>query len=129
MNWNRLAALLLGSMVGVLPVSRAADGDTKPADKPQVSGRAARGERLQGLSEQLKLSDEQKEKLKPILQEERKKIREVRDNKDLSRQDRLAKLKEVREDLASKIKPILTPEQLEKWNKLRGEAGGGCSWS
>ena len=76
------------------------------------------------MAEQLKLTDEQKEKLKPIFQEERKKVRELRDNKDLSRQDRVAKLKEIREDVTSKIKPILTPEQLEKWNKLRSERPG-----
>jgi len=48
-------------------------------------------------------------------------VRELRDNKDLSRQDRVAKLKEIREGVDTKVKAILTPEQLEKWNKLRSE--------
>ena len=52
------------------------------------------------------------------------KLRELRDEKDLSRQDRLAKLKELRQGLDAKVKPILTPEQLEKWNKLRSEGPG-----
>ena len=118
-----LLAVLLGSLLGI-PASRAADADPKPADKPDAKAAPARGDRLKSVAEQLKLTDEQKEKLKPIFQEERKKVRELRDNKDLSRQDRVAKLKEIREDVTSKIKPILTPEQLEKWNKLRSERPG-----
>ena len=129
-NKLTLLAVLLGSLLGVLPASRAADADPKPADKAEPAGgsgakaRPARGERLQGLAEQLKLTDEQKEKIKPILQDERKKVRELRENKDLARQDRVAKLKEIREDIRAKVKPILTPEQLEKWNKLRSEGPG-----
>ena len=113
--------MLLGSVLAVLPASRAADNDTKPADKPQAPGRAARIDRLKQVSEELKLTDEQKEKVKPVLQEQAKKVRELRDNKDLSRQDRVAKLKEIREGVDTKVKAILTPEQLEKWNKLRSE--------
>ena len=114
-------AVLLGSLLGVSTASRAADADPKPADKTDAKAAPARGERLKSLAEQLKLSDEQKEKLKPILQDERKKVRELRENKDLSRQNRVARLKEIRDDLGTKLNPILTPEQLEKWNKLRSE--------
>ena len=121
---STLIAVLLGGLLGLLPASRAADADPKPADKIDAKALPARTQRLQGLAEQLNLSDEQKEKIKPILQEERKKVRELRDNKDLSRQDRVAKLKEIREDVRAKVKPILTPEQLEKWNKLRSEGPG-----
>jgi len=121
-NKLTLLAVLLGSLLGVLPASRAADNDPpKPADKTDAKAPPTRAERFKELSEQLKLTDDQKEKLKPIVQEERKKVRELRDNKDLSRQDRVAKLKEIREDVSAKLKPILTPEQLEKWNKLRSE--------
>lgn len=123
-NKLTLLAVLLGSLLGVLPASRAADADPKPADKTDAKARPGRGDRLKSLADQLKLSDEQKEKIKPILQDERKKVRELRENKDLSRQDRVAKLKEIREDIRAKVKPILTPEQLEQWNKLRSEGPG-----
>jgi len=115
--------VLLGSALAISPASRADDKtDTKPADKPAVTkARPARGERLQQISEELKLSDEQKEKLKPVFQEQAKKARELRADKDLSKEDRLAKVKELREGMNTKLKAILTPEQLEKWNKLRKE--------
>ena len=118
-----LMTVLLGSVLAISPGSRADDKtDTKPADKEAVTkGRPARGERLQQISEELKLTDEQKEKLKPVLQEQAKKARELRADKDLSKEDRLAKVKELREGMNTKLKAILTPEQLEKWNKLRSE--------
>ena len=114
--------VVLGSLIALVPASRAADNDTKPA--PGEAATPARGairDRLQQVAEQLKLTDDQKEKLKPIFKEQATKLRELRDNKDLSREDRMAKVKEIRESLAAKIKPILTPEQLDKWNKLRSE--------
>ena len=104
------------------PLSRAADADSKPADnKPAAPGRAAVRDRLQQISEELKLTDDQKEKLKPIFRDEAAKLRELRNDKDLSREDRVTKVKAIRDDAAAKLKPILTPEQLEKWNKLRSE--------
>jgi Spy/CpxP family protein refolding chaperone len=117
MKINRLALLtvLLGSFMALGPASQAADKpDNAPADKSAVTkGRPARGQRLQQIGEELKLTDDQKEKLKPVFQDQAKKVRELRNDKDLSREDRMAKVKEIREDLNTKLKTILTPEQLE----------------
>ena len=109
-------------MFASVPLTRAID--PKLADAPVKPERrifSDRADRLQQIAEQLKLTDGQKEKLKGILQEEAKKIRELRLNKELSRQDRVARLKEIRKEMLDKIKPILTPEQLEKWKELRSE--------
>jgi hypothetical protein len=122
---SALITVVLGSVLAAVPFSRAADTDAKPADgQPAARPRGPVRDRLQQMSEQLKLTDEQKAKLKPILKEQAVKARELRDNKDLSREDRMAKVKEIREGLVEKVKPILTPEQLEKWNKLRSEGPG-----
>ena len=120
MKVNKLAlmSMLAGSILTFSPASRA---DDKPADSKPVKARPARGERLQQVAEKLKLTDEQKEKLKPVFQEEAKKLRELRNDKDLSREDRISKIREIREDLNGKVKPILTAEQLETWNKIRSE--------
>src|SRR5262249_40896881 len=112
----------LGFMLALVP-SAPAD-DSKPAvvpAKPERRSFSGRVDRLKEVAEQLKLSDDQKEKLKPILQEETKKIRELRQNKELSRPDRVARLREVRKEIQDQVKPILTPEQLEKWKELRSE--------
>src|SRR5258705_9715550 len=126
MKWRKPAvlALLLSTILTAYVPLRAADDDPKAKDaksKDQNASKAAnaRGLRLKEISEQLKLSDEQKEKLKPMFQERAKKVRELRDNKELSREDRVAKVKELQSNFDGKLKEILTPEQLEKWNKLR----------
>ena len=112
--------VLAGTVLVVAPVLRADDQPgPKPAEKTEANGRAGRNARLQRIADELKLTDEQKAKLKPIFAEQQKRMTELRGDKDVSREDRMAKAKEMREDLAAKLKPILTPEQLEKWNKDR----------
>jgi len=118
-----LIALASGTLLAMAPVCTAADNETKPFEGA-TKARSALRERLQQVSQQLKLTDDQKEKLRPIFKEQAGKVRELRANKDLSREDRLVKAKAIREDLEAKVKPILTPEQLEKWNKLRSEGPG-----
>jgi periplasmic protein CpxP/Spy len=126
MNLSRLGLItvLAGTVLAVAPCSRADDQpDQKPAEKTDAKVRAGRNARLQRIADELKLTDEQKAKLKPIFAEQRQeRMTELRGKKDVSREDRRAKAKEMREDLSAKLKPILTPEQFEKWNK--GRAAG-----
>jgi Spy/CpxP family protein refolding chaperone len=100
-------------------VARAEDKlDVKPEAAP-AKRRLTMQDRLKQLSTQLNLTDEQKEKLKPMLQEEFVKVRELRQNDSLSREDKAAKLKELRTEMQKKIEPVLTPEQKEKWAKMQ----------
>ena len=80
---------------------------------------ADRGEMLRRLGEELQLSDAQKEKLMPLLREEGEKMRALQADTKLSREERMAKFKELRESASAKTKTILTPEQQEKWEKIR----------
>src|SRR5437870_1136701 len=120
MNVKRpILMTVFGSLLALAP-SVPAD-DPKPADsapaRPERRSFSGRVDRLQQVGEQLKLTDEQREKLKPVFQQEAKRIRELRQNKELSRQDRLAKLRETRKETEEKVKPVLMPEQLEKWKE------------
>ncbi len=76
---------------------------------------------LQRLADELKLTKEQREKLRPILLEEFTQRQALRKNDKLSREESLAKFKELHAATTAKVKPILSPEQLEKWVKLREE--------
>jgi len=75
--------------------------------------------RLQQLSQQLNLTDDQKEKLKPTLREEGEKLQAVRDDAALTRPQKMAKAKEIHSAYAPKIDGILTPEQKAKWKQMR----------
>ena len=120
-GWMTVAAL--GSLVafGPMALSQEKKDDTTTTTPKSDTGRRPGGvaERLKQIAEELKLTDEQKGKLKPLLEDEAGKLRELRQDTGLSRADRQSKSKEIRNAANEKIKAILTPEQQEKWAKLR----------
>jgi Spy/CpxP family protein refolding chaperone len=95
--------------------------DAKPGDRPRGGGRQDPAERLKMMKEQLSLTDEQTKKVEAVFAKNQDKYKEVRENKDLSQEDRRAKMAELRKAEAEEMKGILTPEQQEKAKKLREE--------
>jgi hypothetical protein len=88
------------------------------------SSMAARGQRgamgpLEMMKQSLSLSDDQAKELEPVLKEHLDKMNAMRRDTSLSRQERVATLKEMQTALDTKIKQHLTPEQAEKWQKTR----------
>ncbi|HOP39484.1 MAG TPA: hypothetical protein PLI53_00420, partial [Geobacteraceae bacterium] len=103
--------------------------ETSPAQAPArgkapcrwTDGKAMNADyHLAKMTERFKLSDEQKTKIKPILDENYKQQQAVRADQKLTRDQRRAKMQELRTQLHEKIKPILTPEQYklaaERWS-------------
>ena len=74
---------------------------------------------LRYLSQQLNLTEEQKEKLRPILMEEGEKLRTTRLDEHLPLDQKRAKLLEIRDSYRPKIAELLTPEQQEKLKKMQ----------
>jgi len=68
-------------------------------------------ERLQRLTQQLNLTDEQQQKIKPILEDESQQIQTLRQDSSLSQPEKFGKMREIRRNTMSQIKPILNPEQ------------------
>ena len=65
----------------------------------------------------LKLSDEQKEKLQSALTGAREKIGEyLKNNPGTTRADIIAKVKAHRDEIRQRVVKFLTPEQLTKWD-------------
>lgn len=120
-NYLTLAALVAAGslMVGTSP-ARAAE---KAAKRERPARTSVAQDRLQQMAEQLNLTADQKEKIKPILQEEAEKLKTIRRDTNLTPEQKREKARELRAEIANKLKPILTPEQLQKWQK-RGPAAG-----
>jgi len=76
---------------------------------------------LQMLSEKLNLSDDQKAKLKPVLQDNMEQIKAVREDSSLSEEQKHAKLKSIHESMHGQINAMLTPEQQAKFKQMRQE--------
>lgn len=79
------------------------------------------GNRLDWLSKQLDLTDDQKTKLKPILDDESKQMKTVHEDTSLSQDQKRDKMKEIRATTNSKIEDILTPDQQKKFKELNAE--------
>ncbi|MCI0339315.1 MAG: hypothetical protein L0226_17215 [Acidobacteria bacterium] len=72
---------------------------------------------LKQFAADLKLSDAQKNQLKTVLENARKRMDEIRDkNPDITKADVIAKLGSVRENAREQVVKFFTPEQLAKWD-------------
>jgi predicted transglutaminase-like cysteine proteinase len=73
------------------------------------------------MQKELSLTEEQAEKLKKINKEFGQKFRAVTSDSTIAQEDKKARAKQVREEYRSKMKSILTEEQLKKWETLEAE--------
>jgi len=83
---------------------------------------------LEHLSTELNLTDDQKTKIKPILEEQSKQMQDLRQNTSAPEQDRRAKMKQIHENTMSQVRAILTSDQQKKLDEMmsqKGEHGQG----
>lgn len=79
---------------------------------------------LEHMSTELTLTDDQKAKIKPILEEQSKQMQDLREGTSAS-EDRRAKMKQIHENTMSQIRPILTPDQQKKLDEMMSHRGEG----
>ena len=131
LNKSSLAVVLtLGGLVACLNYATAQD--SKEGKAPPPGGKRnmpSVQERLDKMSEELKLTDDQKPKVKTVLEDSDKKMQEIRRDSSLSREDRMAKMQPIMEEQDKKMKEILTADQYKKYEEMpkpgRGGKGGG----
>ncbi len=128
-----MVALAAGSLFASNPLQAQDAPKDKPADnQPAAPPAGARHPAfsLDSIAKQLDLTDDQKIKIKPIIEDSQKQIAELRKDASLAPEDRPAKVKAIREATSTKLKEILTAEQFAKWEKMgagmrRGPGAGG----
>ena len=79
--------------------------------------------KLKRLSKKLNLTDDQKEKIRPILQDEEKQLKSLENDGTLTAQQKHRKARDIRMSSKSQMADILTPEQKQKIQsgRTRGE--------
>ncbi len=77
------------------------------------------------MKQSLNLSDEQMQKLEPIMKEQQAKVQALRTDATLSRQEKVAKMRQIGEAASAKFKAVLTPGQSEKLQKMRTSEQNG----
>ena len=122
------AALVLGSLLASGLASQAQDNtNTPPAGTPPPGGMRGPGPSFEAISKRLELTDDQKPKVKPIIEDMQKQIADYRkDNPDATMADRRAKMKEIREAATTQLKDILTADQLTKWQQITARRPNGA---
>jgi Spy/CpxP family protein refolding chaperone len=74
---------------------------------------------MQELSEKLNLTDTQKAAVKSILANDANEIKAVHQNGSLSKEQKMAKVREIRENGMEQINTILTPDQQKEFAEIR----------
>jgi Spy/CpxP family protein refolding chaperone len=101
------------------------------APEGQGGGQWSRGQmptvdqRLQHMTQALNLTDDQQQKIKPILTNESTQMEALRSDSSLSQDDRRAKMKQIRENTVSQINPILNADQQKKYAEMMSKMGRG----
>lgn len=108
-----IAALAIGGLLVCSTVINAQDA--KPA---KGKGRQTVEQRLDQMTKDLSLTDEQKPKVKAVLEDTQKKMQ------DVPRDERQAKMPEIMKERNAKLKDILTPEQFTKLQETQARKKG-----
>ena len=119
-----IAALALGGLMACSTLVPAQDAP-KDATKGGKKGFSVE-QQMDRLTTALTLTDEQKPKVKAVLEETNKKMQEIRSDSTLDQAQRREKGQPIMDEQNTKMKAILTEEQYKKFQEMRpgGKKGG-----
>lgn len=76
-------------------------------------------QRLQHLTRQLNLTDDQQQKIKPVLEQEQQQMQTLHQDTSMSQQDRWSKMQQIRQTTNDQIKAVLNPDQQKKFEEMQ----------
>ena len=114
-----IGAIALGALMACTTVRAQESKEGKKGDRPEGKGPPTVEQQLEKMTKELSLTDEQKPKVKAVIEENRKKMRELFTDNTGDRQKMREKRKELSDEQDKKLKEILKPDQYEKWEKMR----------
>ena len=117
-----VAAMVIGGLVAWSTLATAQDSNA-----PKKKGRMTIEQQMERMTEALTLTDEQKPKVKAVLEASNKKRQEIFSDTSIERSQMREKMQPIMEEQNKKMKEILTEEQYKKYQELqqRGKKGGG----
>src|SRR5262249_7938706 len=115
-KFSLIAALALGSLLAGALTCSAQTQTTNPPVKGDRKGGGVH-QRVDRMATELNLTDDQKTKVTALFEEDAKKMRELRADTNLSKDERGEKFRAMRKESDQKLKAILTPEQWDKFQQ------------
>lgn len=111
-----------GSALAVPVAQEQSQPQTKHEQGPDHGGRRMDPDRqLAMMTKQLNLSDEQQNQLRPILADRQQQMQALWSDQSLSREDRTAKMKTIREETHAKIEAVLNADQKTKFEQMHAQ--------
>lgn len=126
---SKAGRLLVAALLLTGAIALAQDSDqsvpAQPGARYDQRRRDRAEDRLRRMSKELNLTDDQKEKLKPILQDEAQQMKSVQADNSLTAQQRRKKMREIHKTFEPQVQAVLTPEQRDKLKNMKHE---GREW-
>jgi periplasmic protein CpxP/Spy len=123
-----VAAIVLGGLVACSNLAVAQDAGTNAAKKGK---RPTIEQQMERLDKELKLTDEQKPKVKAVMEEFGKKRQELFSDTSADRSAQREKMRTLTEEQNKKMKEILTADQFKKYEEMmknmRGKKKGDAA--
>ena len=121
MNYRFAAcAMLVLCVYLVLSIPVMAQTQSSMERSQTVTGSQAQaGDKAQKISQALNLSPQQQSQVTPILGNEEPKVQDIKNDTNLSTNERHARIKKVYEETDKLMKPILSPVQWKQWEQYR----------
>ena len=116
-----LSGLLCMGLTSAATIALAQDA---PSDTQQQEGHRGHGpmspeQQLEHMSKALNLSSDQQTQIKPILEARRQQMMQMHEDKSLTRDDRMTKMKSLDDDSHAKIAAVLNDTQKAKFEKMQ----------
>jgi periplasmic protein CpxP/Spy len=107
--------------LGVLAAApRTQDQSSTEQHKESRHGRQADPQQqANSLGKKLNLTDDQKNKLLPVLTDRQQQMKSIHQDSSLSQQDRRAKMQSLWQDSDAKIKALLNDDQKQKYDQIQ----------
>jgi Spy/CpxP family protein refolding chaperone len=105
-----------------LPALHSADNNSTNGAGKKDAASLINSMKLKKLSKDLELREDQQKKVQVLFDEEAKLIAKVQQDQNLSFVDRRSKTDQIHQETYGKMKPLLTPPQLEKFEKAMSDA-------
>ena len=118
--WHLLiATFLLSGWLGIVARAGQETGGAPPSAQQPHPPRGRVERELQRMRESLNLTDDQVDKIRPILDTRNKQLKDLRANSSLPQGEARARAAEIRRSARKQIDHLLTPEQRQKQKAIR----------
>ena len=117
-----LLAVCLLAVGAVAQQNPPAQGGGDDQGRPRRGMGMSVDDQVKNLTEKLALTDDQQSKVKTILEDTRSQMMKLMQDDSMSREDKMAKGRSLREASNGKIRDLLTDDQKKKFDDIQKEA-------